>query len=133
MNRTMKRMALPIGAALILGSSGFAYMASNTFADVPGAGAGTTPISGYQISDVHFGGSDCAIQNSCWLNGVATARDSDAPLVSDVAIKFDSTGWYQCEVEDRYPGPGARGFRCDLRGNPVYPGDIDNLTVVATG
>lgn len=53
MNRTMKRMALPIGAALILGSSGFAYMAANTVPQsFAGNGAGT--ISGYTVSDIHY-------------------------------------------------------------------------------
>ena len=51
MNRTMKRMALPIGAALILGSSGFAYMASNAV-DHTSLGQGSAPVTGYAVTDI---------------------------------------------------------------------------------
>jgi hypothetical protein len=53
MNRMMKRMALPVGAAIVLGSSGFAYMAVNS---VPQsfAGAGENAISGYAVSGVSY-------------------------------------------------------------------------------
>lgn len=53
MNRTIKRIAVPVGAALILGSSGFAFMASNS---VPTsyAGNGSGTIAGYNVSDVHY-------------------------------------------------------------------------------
>ena len=46
MNRVMKRMALPVGAALILGSSGFAYMASNGV-ERSYAGEGHGEIAGF--------------------------------------------------------------------------------------
>ena len=55
MNRIMKRMALPVGAAIILGSSGFAFMASNTFVHSASlAGAGSQTISGYSVDNVHY-------------------------------------------------------------------------------
>lgn len=53
MNRTIKRLALPLGAAAILGTSGFAYMASNTVGTTY-AGQGSGPISGYTLLDYHY-------------------------------------------------------------------------------
>ena len=53
MNRIMKRAALPVGAALILGSSGFAFMATNTGL-VSAAGNGSNVISGYNVTDIHY-------------------------------------------------------------------------------
>ncbi|HET7386934.1 MAG TPA: hypothetical protein VFJ19_09765 [Nocardioidaceae bacterium] len=53
MNRIVKRMALPVGAAIILGSSGFAFMAGNTVPD-SAAGAGTGDILPYDVSSVQY-------------------------------------------------------------------------------
>jgi hypothetical protein len=53
MNRIMKRMAVPVGAAIILGSSGFAYMAVNAVPESH-AGAGESAISGYDVSGVSY-------------------------------------------------------------------------------
>lgn len=55
MNRIVKRMAVPVGAAIILGSSGFAFMASNTFVHSASfAGEGSQTISGYTVDNVHY-------------------------------------------------------------------------------
>jgi hypothetical protein len=53
MRSIVRRVALPIGAAVVLGSSGFAFMAVN---GVPGthAGAGEAEISGYNVSNIHY-------------------------------------------------------------------------------
>lgn len=53
MNRIVKRMAVPVGAALILGSSGFAFMAANSVAETH-AGAGENTISGFDVSNVSY-------------------------------------------------------------------------------
>lgn len=54
-NRIIKRMAIPVGAAIVLGSSGFAFMASNTFAHSASfAGEGSQSISGYTVDNVHY-------------------------------------------------------------------------------
>jgi hypothetical protein len=53
MNRIMKRMAIPVGAAIILGSSGFAFMASNSV-PATSAGEGTGAVVGYGVSNVHY-------------------------------------------------------------------------------
>lgn len=54
MNRTIKRLALPLGAAAILGTSGFAFMATNTFSGPDRAGSGTDVISGYNVSNIAY-------------------------------------------------------------------------------
>lgn len=53
MNRIMKKLVLPLGAAAVVGTAGFAYMASNTV-QTSYAGDGTGSISGYVVSDVHY-------------------------------------------------------------------------------
>lgn len=58
MNRTIKRLALPLGAAVVLGTAGFGYMASNTLAVTPNNGEVVTSVSGDTISS--FGSTTCA-------------------------------------------------------------------------
>lgn len=53
MNRTMKRVGVPIAGAVLLGTSGFAFMAANTV-PVTSAGNGGNGITGYTVSDVHY-------------------------------------------------------------------------------
>lgn len=53
MNRMIKRMVIPVGAAIALGSSGFAFMASNSV-PLSRAGDGTGVISGYNVSNIHY-------------------------------------------------------------------------------
>ena len=53
MNRIFKRLAVPLSAAAVLGTAGFAYMASNTV-DSSNAGQGTGTVSGYHVYDVHY-------------------------------------------------------------------------------
>jgi hypothetical protein len=53
MRSIVRRVALPIGAAVVLGSSGFAFMAVNGVSGTH-AGAGEAVISGYNVSDVHY-------------------------------------------------------------------------------
>jgi len=53
MNRIIKRVVLPLGAAAVVGSAGFAYMATNTVSG-SNAGQGTGVVSGYSVTDVHY-------------------------------------------------------------------------------
>jgi hypothetical protein len=53
MNRIMKRMALPVGAAIVLGSSGFAFMAQATVPETF-AGQGQNVIDAANVSNVHY-------------------------------------------------------------------------------
>lgn len=53
MNNTVKRIALPLGAAVVIGSSGFAFMASNSVPETR-AGDGSNVITGYTVSNVDY-------------------------------------------------------------------------------
>lgn len=53
MNRTFKRLVMPIGAAVVIGTSGFAFMASNTLA-TSSAGSGTALVAGYDVTNVKY-------------------------------------------------------------------------------
>lgn len=53
MNRTVKRLAIPIGVAAVLGTTGFAFMASNSVAQ-SNAGQGIGTVAGYTVTDVHY-------------------------------------------------------------------------------
>lgn len=53
MNRIIKRLAVPLSAAAVLGTAGFAYMASNTVGTTY-AGEGSGTISGYKLLDYHY-------------------------------------------------------------------------------
>ena len=53
MRSIVRRVALPIGAAVVLGSTGFAFMASNSVA-ASHAGTGGGEISGYNVRNVHY-------------------------------------------------------------------------------
>lgn len=130
MNRIMKRMALPVGAAIILGSSGFAFMASNTFAASPGAGAGSVAVSGYQVDNIHFSPCENASQNVCYVNGTVAKKSASEPDAGTVAVKFNNTGWFTCTVASDYSGP--RPFTCDLRPG-LFTADENTLTVSAQG
>jgi hypothetical protein len=53
MRSIVRRVALPIGAAALLGSGGFAFMAVNGVPESH-AGAGENTISGYNVSNIHY-------------------------------------------------------------------------------
>jgi hypothetical protein len=53
MNRTLRMLMVP-AVATVVGTTGFAFMASNTV-PVTHAGEGRADISGYEVSDVTYG------------------------------------------------------------------------------
>lgn len=53
MNRYVKRLALPLGAAAILGSSGFAYMANNQV-QASSLGESTAAVTGYSVTGINY-------------------------------------------------------------------------------
>lgn len=78
MKRYIKRLALPLGAAAVLGTAGFAYMASNTVATA-GLGEGYAPVAGYTTTNIGFNvdngihakvGSNCGGLDGCHINNV---------------------------------------------------------------
>ena len=81
MNRIIKRMAIPVGAAIILGSSGFAFMASNS---VPTsyAGDGSGDIAGYTVSNVSYGDNNDRIYSISF--------DLDNPAIHATAFVYNN-------------------------------------------
>ena len=53
MNRTLRKFAIP-GAGIALATTGFAFMASNTFGSTFGTGQGTSAVTGYTIQNQHM-------------------------------------------------------------------------------
>ncbi|MGH3497102.1 MAG: hypothetical protein ACRDP1_06535 [Nocardioidaceae bacterium] len=110
MNRLMKRVALPIGAAIMLGTTGFAFMASNSVAP-SNAGVGSGAISGYNVRNVHYaivdnpntpGGTyiqqvsftlspDNATQARAWF------EDTSGQWVSGIYQCAETTGTWTCQ------------------------------------
>ena len=132
MNRTARKLLVP-GVGIVLATSGFAFMASNTFANNSAAGSGDSAVSGYTVSNLHYSTSDCTTPNVCYLNGDIKVDDPSAPDAGAVAVKYDGTGWFDCTVGD-YDGPRLRSFRCDFRGvGGLNPGGLNTLTVAASG
>lgn len=74
-NRIIKRMAVPVGAAIILGSSGFAFMATNSV-PLTHAGSGDNTISGYTVSGVSY-------------NYVDDDSDPDLSYIKSVTFTLD--------------------------------------------
>jgi len=130
MTRTMKRLALPLGAAAILGTSGFAFMASNSVAPSY-AGDGVNTVSGFSITNIsyHQASGDLTYVNFDADPG-ATHNSSNDPAESQ--ITFDGTNWINCNRTslDRSQTPEAH-FLCDVRGLGIHD-SVSNLRVVVT-
>lgn len=134
MNRIVKRMAVPVGAAIILGSSGFAFMASNGV--LPSSlGEGQGSISGFEVSDISYytSGGDLTYVNF-YADPYAAHTSSSDP--ANAEITFDGNNWYTCERNagmaglDRSKDPEAH-FTCDLRGKGV-PATVNAIRVVVS-
>lgn len=132
MNRTMKRMALPIGAALILGSSGFAYMSAGTQAP-SWASTQSSPINAFTVSNItHLQdqGDLTYVNFDADADGTNTAANDPA----NAQISFNDSGeWYNCTRTSlsRNNTPSAH-FMCDLRGIGVTVGAIGTMQTVVT-
>jgi len=83
MNRTIKRLAIPLAGAAVVGSSGFAFMASNTLTGDNYAGNGRAAISGYTVSGVHYNYVDNAGNpNLDYIKSVTFTLDHKASRAS---------------------------------------------------
>lgn len=82
MNRTVRKLALPIGAAVVVGTSGFAFMAQSTVAPSY-AGQGRGSISGFNVTDVHYAYVDNAGNpNLDYIKSVTFTLDHHASRAS---------------------------------------------------
>lgn len=121
MNRKMKRMALPIGAALILGSSGFAYMATNTVPQTF-AGDGNGDIAGYTVSNVTY-----FENNQDQIARVRFGLDEVARVATAYITNADgSQTAYKCTR-----GTNQLGWDCVPKNDPTTFGAAENLRVIA--
>lgn len=132
MNRTMKRLVIPAAAAAILGTSGFAFMASNSVAE-SFAGEGSATIAGFQVSNISYHQSEGALTYVNFdADPAGNLQHTSANDPAEAQIHFNGTGWYTCTrtALNRANDPEAH-FVCDLRGQGVSD-TVTNLTVAVT-
>lgn len=93
MNRIMKRMALPVGAAVVLGTTGFAFMAANTLDTSYAGDSGIKTVSGYAISNVHYvtGGYVAGVGDNT-IQAVQFKLDHPAAPINVNAVLGDAHG-----------------------------------------
>jgi hypothetical protein len=109
MNRKLKTLALPIGAAVVLGTSGFAFMASNGVSQSY-AGEGNGDIAGYNVSNVQYKtdpDENYITQVSFDLNHAANPDNVKA------TINQTGTGADATRVYDNCTNPTGWHFVCD--------------------
>lgn len=97
MNRTLKRLALPLGAAAILGTSGFAFMA-NGYVQNSHASDGTGTVIGYATYDVHFvGGGTGGNIGYVHFNSIPQDNSHDtSSWPSSGSVTFPDGNTYSC-------------------------------------
>lgn len=87
MNRIVKRLAVPLSAAAVLGTAGFAYMASNTVPESY-AGSGQGTVSGYTVGNINYQTSGLNV------DGVQFTLDQAAAPANVKAVLGDNgSGW----------------------------------------
>ena len=128
-----RKIAVPI-VGLVMGTGGFAFLASNSFAAAPGAGSGTVAASGYTVANIHnvqCGSGSATPEDICYTNFTLQVQNPSAPDAANAYVKFDNSGWYDCTAGS-YAGTRVRSFMCDLRTAPVST-SYSNMTVSAVG
>lgn len=109
MNRTLKRLAIPAGAAAILATSGFAFMANNSFDHSASfAGDGAQTISGYVVSNVHY---DVVKNQGYWINAVSFDLNQAASAANMKVNVYDPAGhaYDQCTSPSLNNGSAPAG------------------------
>jgi hypothetical protein len=113
----------------VLGTSAYAFTASNTISNPGNAGDGTSgSMSGYTISNVHYG---------------SVGGTNVESVTFDISPAVSASGTVKAAVSDNStPGAlssactdngGGTNFTCDVSGNAVSIAASDNLRVVAFG
>ncbi len=113
MNRIMKRMALPVGAAIVLGSSGFAFMASNTVGTTY-AGDGQGKIAGYTLQDYNY----------------QTSSNDSAP-VKVSGVQFQLNGTAEHATAFIWDGANYVSYGSCLKRGANYQGGFDQTQPTA--
>ena len=139
MNRTIKRLVLPVGAAAILGTTGFAYMASGTL-DTSYASVQTGSVDGYHVSNVHYITQDEGSQTTDQRVITAIRFDLDHnAAAANVSAYMQDTGrmgtqyYTNCANNNGTPA-AASEFVCqaDNVNNITHVDDAGFLTVRAS-
>jgi hypothetical protein len=125
MNRIIKRLAVPLSAAAVLGTAGFAYMASNQTA-TSYAGSGDTTVSGYQVSPIHFITTPAA-GGDAYLLGITFSLDHSADPANVGAYVYYNyqhqvSRWTNCTATN---APTDTAFKC-VPTSPNYGTSTDN-------
>lgn len=117
MNRMIKRMAVPVGAAIVLGSSGFAFMASNSVPETfNGSGSGT--ISGYTVYDVHYvlDPSNLKIDGVQFNLNHAADADNIRAAINDGNGSHVYNNCANISGGGSHPAPSGTRWNCDFSG-----------------
>lgn len=121
----MKRMALPIGGAIVLGSAGFAFMATNGVPTTM-AGEGTGQVVGYSVSNVHY---ELGYSGGVGANRIdAVSFDLNAPASAvDAFLSSDSKTDVLREYRTCATSNGGTHWRCIPTGDAPGSGSGANL------
>ncbi|MDA8194139.1 MAG: hypothetical protein M0Z53_09105 [Thermaerobacter sp.] len=113
------RFLLPIGGAVLLGGSAYAFMATNNV-PISGAGQGAGTITGYNVSQIHYTLGPHG-QHIKTVQFLLTPMPGGGAAASAFAW-FGGPG----------PGPGPGGnYTCTLTGS--YLGGVTGWSCSATG
>ena len=161
MRRNVRKFLIP-GVGLVLATSGFAYMSTNSV-DRTYSGEGVGTVNGYAVYDVHVSASDITNGKVGYIHFNSIPMDNDHtteswPVTGEV--KAGGT-WYSCtsawggtdtrtnSYTDEYmPNGGGNAdggyvqdngspqasWTCDVRGaaEGISPAAINNLTFMIT-
>lgn len=124
MNRTIKRLAIPAGAAAILATSGFAFMANNSVPETF-VGSGSDTISGYAVSNVHYVLDPSSLKIDAVQFQLNHAADPD-----NVRASIEDTKGHAYNDCSQDAGTWTCAFSGGADGNAVMWA-VDRLTVTA--
>lgn len=133
MNRTLRRIALPIGAAALLGSSGFAFMATNV-QQASSAGTSSNSVNGYNVNDIHYvacGTFTAMNGNFCNVEFKLVPHNGGAPANTgtNVQASVNNNGDWETCIYMGAPGSNQGTlWRCAI---PQPTSDVTSLQIAA--
>jgi hypothetical protein len=135
MNRTLRKVAIP-GVGLVLATSGFAFMASNTIG-VSHAGSGEAAVAGYAVSGITYtidtGHIGAFSENSANIASVSFVLDNPALTANTTAYFVRSynndVAKYDCSQTAGFTD--NQHFTCTPDASEINLGDAKSLVVNA--
>jgi hypothetical protein len=141
MNRTVRRLVIP-GVGVVLATSGFAFMASNTVAQ-SSAGQGQATVSGYTVSGINYSteqgwGKPSPIYSVSTAKFVITSNATSAPANGvpagvHASLLGTSAATSDCTIVNwtvNGSGQGTSPVVCDFS-SPPNVADVTGLDVEA--